>query len=1520
MNFNLRRFSLFLFLALSTTVTAFELIRQIQLPAEASGIEQNKLNPVLQTDKTESNKSFAQLPLSFEANYGQTDRKVKFFTRSNGYNIYFTPTEAVLTLKMSDSEKSKSDSNEKLKTSDSIMRMKFVGANQAPQVKGADELPGKNNYLIGNNPRKWRTNVPTYAKVKYESVYPGVNAIFYGNQRQIEYDFVVAPGADPKIIKLDFQGAKALNINPDGDLVLQTDGGEIRQSKPVIYQEADGVRRNVEGGYLLIDKTTVAFKIGDYDRSRRLVIDPVLIYSTFLGGSLADAAQDVAVDAAGNTYLTGYTTSINFPHAGVVSDSSYNGGDDVFVTKLNAAGTTALYSTYLGGSNDENGLGVALDSSANAYITGLTRSPNFPITPGAADSTCQSSTGPGGLCAPFPHAGDAFVTKLNGTGAIAYSTFVGGLNYEQAHAIAVDGAGNAYITGQIADGFSCTFPTINGYDNCANSYYDAFLTRLNSTGTAFLYSTTLGGFGDEYGASDITVDNAGNAYIAGPSRSSNFPITPGAYSACGSVGSFDAFAAKINTNASGVASLAYSTCVGGSADDGASGIDIDSAGNIWLAGNTSSTNFPTVNSFDSSANGGGDAFLAKLNPFAAGASQLVYSSYLGGNGGDGGSDVRIDGSGNVYVVGTTASTNFPTADPLQLHQGGNDAFVTKLNHTAAGSAQLLYSTYLGGCNNDSARRVAVDFFDNAYVIGGTNSPSFPTTTGAYQNIFGGSGDGFVAKISGSGQTIPVIGCGSADSDGDGVANSVDNCPNTSNPDQADTDGDGIGNVCDPTPNGDTDGDGVDNNVDNCPNAANPAQTDSDNDGTGDACEASAPPPTLSGEVAAYPPPPGSLVVTPTGPACTSYSFSVTTTASGPYQGTFTATGTFTLEPMTPDPMTPNINHRVVSWTETFTINQPVSAIPPQPVAHVITGTKQLNPAANGSGMNIAQCSATLVNPSPVATTYQATITGADGTFTDSGSAQSGIIHMPFNPSAASFFENFTSNQVTTTPANDSDGDGVANAVDNCPLAANPDQADSDGDGIGNACDPNLNDGPSGDFDSDGVLNNADNCPSTANPDQLDTDADGQGNACDTDDDNDGVADGADNCQLTANANQLNTDGDAFGDACDPDDDNDGVSDADETTAGSDPLNPASKPEVCDGTDNDLDNSTDEGFNDTDSDNQADCVDSDDDNDGASDADEISAGSDPFNAASKPEVCDGVDNDLNDGVDEGFVNTDGDSQADCVDPDDDNDGQSDADEQACGSNPLDANSKSTDTDNDGKPNCVDADDDGDGVPDTNDNCPLAANPDQANADGDAQGDVCDADDDNDGVPDGTDLCPATPVNTAVNANGCPDADRDGVADTADNCPFTANPDQRDTNGDGVGDVCTPFGLPTGGQFVIGDLVNQYAGATVNFWGSQWSQNNPMSGSSAPNSFKGFENGNALPPCGSTWTSQPGNSSNPPPTIPQYMAVIVSSSVQKSGSVITGNVRGIIIVKTNPGYGPSPGHWGTGEVVAILCTAP
>lgn len=410
------------------------------------------------------------------------------------------------------------------------------------------------------------------------------------------------------------------------------------------------------------------------------------------------------------------------------------------------------------------------------------------------------------------------------------------------------------------------------------------------------------------------------------------------------------------------------------------------------------------------------------------------------------------------------------------------------------------------------------------------------------------------------------------------------------------------------------------------------------------------------------------------------------------------------------------------------------------------------------------------------------------------------------------------------PPLDSDADGVPDSTDNCDFVANPDQSDSDGDTQGNACDSdNDNDGFS---DADETTAGSDPFNAASTPEVCDgldndlndgvdegftnTDGDSQADCVDTDDDNDGVSDEA---EITAGSDPLdanskpevcdgvdndlnegvdegftNTDGDTQADCVDADDDNDGVSDEDEISGGSDPLNPASKPEVCDGADNDLDGSVDEGFTNTDGDGQADCVDADDDNDGVSDTDEIASGSDPLNSASKPEVCDGVDNDLNEGVDEGFTNTDGDTQADCVDADDDNDGQTDADEIACGSDPLAAGVKATDTDGDSRPDCVDPDDDGDGVADGADNCPLTANADQANFDGDTMGDTCDPDDDNDGVLDGADVCSNTPLNTQVNASGCPDADGDGIANTSDNCPLVSNPDQTDTDGDGVGNSC------------------------------------------------------------------------------------------------------------------------------------
>jgi DNA/RNA endonuclease G (NUC1)/methionine-rich copper-binding protein CopC len=552
---------------------------------------------------------------------------------------------------------------------------------------------------------------------------------------------------------------------------------------------------------------------------------------------------------------------------------------------------------------------------------------------------------------------------------------------------------------------------------------------------------------------------------------------------------------------------------------------------------------------------------------------------------------------------------------------------------------------------------------------------------------------------------------------------------------------------------------------------------------------------------------------------------------------------------------------------------------------------------------------------------------------------------------------------------DDDNDGVADGTDNCPTVANANQADGDSDGIGDACDPNPNDGPTGDLDGDGVVNYVDNCPLTANTDQADFDHDGLGDACDpdddndgdpdtndcgplnasinhsavevcdgvdnncdgqidegfadtdgdhqadcvdTDDDNDGVPDATDNCPLAANMDQADNDHDGLGDACDADDDNDTVPDAADN---------------CPSTAN-----TDQADNDHD--NIGDACDSDDDNDGVPDATDncpltANSGQADTDHDGIGDTCDPDDD--NDTVPDATDNcpltanadqadADNDGIGDACENDDDNDGIPDATDNC----PLTANPSQADNDHDGLGDACDPDDDNDGVLDANDNCAFVANPGQADNDHDGAGDACDSDDDNDGVPDTTDNCPftANPGQSDIDHDGIGDScdsdnDNDGVPNATDNCPLTPNPDQRDTNGDGVGDACTQFQLPQGGVFVIGDQVSLTNGATVYFWGSQWSQNNPMSGGSAPSAFKGFEDGSAQPACGGSWTTSSGNSTNPPSTLPQYMAVIVSSSINKTGTVTSGDIKNIIVVRTNPGYGPSPGHPGTGQVVAILC---
>ena len=659
--------------------------------------------------------SYGKLPLSFEANRGQTAPQVKFLARGPGYTLFLTPDAAVLSLGR--------------QKTNAVLRMKLQGANAPASVTGADALPGKSNYFIGSDPNQWRTNVPTYGAVKYAAVYPGIDLVYHGNQRLLEYDFLVAPGADPQAIGIRFQGARKLTVNRDGALVIGLGGTEVIEPAPVVYQEIAGQRQTVAGRYVLRGKGRVGFSVADYDRSQPLVIDPALVYSTYLGGSGGSVGGGyeeglaIALDAAANAYVTGFTQSLNFPTTpGAFQTTLGNVNGDAFVSKLNAAGSALVYSTYLGG--DDQGNGIAVDSSGSAYVTG-TAGPNFPTTPGAL-APCGSLT----------NSAASFVTKLNASGsALVYSTCLGA---SSSYGIALDASGNAYITGSAFLGFSDTPGAFQL--GCTSIYQCAFVTKLNATGSAMVYSTSLGGNGDN--GMGIAVDTSGNAYVTGLAGSSDFPTTPGALQTTLS-GYYEALVTKLNAHGS---ALVYSTFLGENAEG--YGIAIDTSGNAYVTGETFSSDFPTTSgSFQTAFGGFYDAFVSKLNPVG---SALVYSTFLGGSGYDGGSGIAVDALGNAYITGTTSSSNLPTTPGAfqTIYAGGwgsfGDAFVSKLN--ATGSA-LVYSTYLGGSGADGGYGIALDASGNAYVTGATYSPNFPATPAAFQTTSSGQEDAFITKLS-----------------------------------------------------------------------------------------------------------------------------------------------------------------------------------------------------------------------------------------------------------------------------------------------------------------------------------------------------------------------------------------------------------------------------------------------------------------------------------------------------------------------------------------------------------------------------------------------------------------------------------------------------------------------------------------------------------------------------------------------------------------------------------------------------
>lgn len=690
--------------------------------------------------------AYATLPVGFVPNAGQMDARVRYAAQSGGGSFYFTNREAVFAF---------ASKGEGL-----VLRLGFLGANSEPAIASQDVRSGTVNYLIGNDPERWHTNLPTYGEIVYRDLWPGIDMLFRGESGQLTYEFLVQPGARVRDIRLAYRGAKKLSVDSDGNLVIHTALGSLSDQHPTTYQWIDGKRVEISSRFALNrrSRTAYGFSVGAYDRNQPLVVDPGLVYSTFLGGSADDAGNGIAVDCAGQAYVTGNTYSVNFPVTAGAFDTSWNGGaftfggGDTFVTKLNSNGSALVYSTFLGGTLDEPifGSSIAVDSAGYAYVTGTTDSPDFPTTPGAFQTVLKGVE-------------DAFVTKLNRNGSgLVYSTYLGGTGQDDTNfynSIAVDSGGHAYVTG-FTD--SLDYPTTPGAFQTVNKggFYDAFVTKLNTRGTGLEYSTYLGGSGQD-GTQGIAVDAAGRAYVTGYTDSPDFPVKNAAQPTLG--GSTDAFVTKLNS--SGTA-LVYSTYLGGTADDAGLSIAVDSGGRAYVSGGTNSPNFPTTaNALQPVAQGSFDGFVTKLS---ASGSAFVYSTYLGGTLDDQANGIAVDSAGQAHITGWTTSPDFPvTADAFQpVNAGGAgtyDAFVTKLN--TSGSAEV-YSTYLGGLVDDIGNGIALGRSGTVYVTGSTDSATFPVTPGAVQTTYAGGtyyGDAFVTKLD-----VPDGGnnCHKASGDGD----------------------------------------------------------------------------------------------------------------------------------------------------------------------------------------------------------------------------------------------------------------------------------------------------------------------------------------------------------------------------------------------------------------------------------------------------------------------------------------------------------------------------------------------------------------------------------------------------------------------------------------------------------------------------------------------------------------------------------------------------------------------------------
>jgi len=744
-------------------------------------------------DRQQIRTAFAQLPMIFEANQGQTDSRVKFIARGSGYGLFLAGDEAVLKLQTPRTRRQSS-------LADSVIRMQLSGASPSASVTGDDALPGKSNYFVSNDPAKWRRNIPQFARVRYHQVYPGIDLVYYGKQGKLEYDFEVAPGADPRQVAIRFQGTNKIAIDANGQLVLKASGGDVNFQAPRVYQKLGNEQKPVAGRFVLRGKNEAGFELGAYDRSLALVIDPVLQYSTYLGGTGGESSPSIAVDLGFNVYVSGTTTSPTFPIPTGGTAPTLNGPNDVFITKLNTAGSALLFTTYVGGSGTESVAGVDVDSGFNVAIAGTTNSTDFPVVNNFQTPTLAATN-------------HAFVTEVDASGTtLLYSTYLGGDGADLATGVAVDVKNKIYVTGTTA---SKDFPVTTGAFQLTslgdNQFFLSKIDPSTSGVQSLVYSTYFGGGNPSNGIAvggGIAVDSASNVYFTGSTNfahtgantTTDFPIlnavqgcldSPTNPSPCPTTTAAsptDIFVAKISPSAAAGAQLQYSTYLGGSGEDTATGIALDTAGEAYITGSTTSTdwNIPSeVLEPQSAHNCPGntvpapcattDAFLAKLGTFTLsttttnGTVPNLYFTYLGGSLDDVGLAVAVDSASGARVTGSTDSANFPvtTANALQTTSGGGtDAFVTRIDTTSATPTH--YISYLGGSGTDRGTGIAVDSEDAAYVTGDTTSANFPLAS-PLQGARSGNSDAFVTKF---GPTVNLAMTAKASPTPSGVGNAV----------------------------------------------------------------------------------------------------------------------------------------------------------------------------------------------------------------------------------------------------------------------------------------------------------------------------------------------------------------------------------------------------------------------------------------------------------------------------------------------------------------------------------------------------------------------------------------------------------------------------------------------------------------------------------------------------------------------------------------------------------------------------